>query len=437
MRAFKIVSMRRTAFGAVFSFAALGSAFAQLPSASPAAFGMAGNFTAMARGYESVAWNAANLAMPGRPFFSIGLGIGGGNAGTDPVDIEMLSKFSGLVVDSATKILWLDRARLAGGQNARIDGGVTPLALSIGPVGVHVGTTVYTNMALSPDAWEAYLFGNAGNNNGQPKPIDMTGTSVRGALFTTAGASLAIPLPLTLTGNMLPNEHLALGVTGKYVMGHGLLVATDLGSNIGANDVLLRFPVIGPSDASDVNAGVGTAADVSLAWSGGPFRIGVLAENVFSSFKWDTTKMAYFPGTGSFTVNGTSSTDFDELPYASAPAELKEIVAAQAFKPRIAVGLAFNPLSALTLTADVKSAMGGDEAIVIGPRSHVGVGAEWRLLPMLPLRAGVASVTDGWQAGAGAGIRMMGYELGISGAIRRRGEATESGVMLGVIGIGR
>ena len=31
----------------------------------------------------------------------------------------------------------------------------------------------------------------------------------------------------------------------------------------------------------------------------------------------------------------------------------------------------------------------------------------------------------------------MGYELGVSGAIRRRGEATESGVMLGVIGIGR
>ena len=437
MRAFKIVSMRRTAFGTVFSFAALGSAFAQLPSASPAAFGMAGNFTAMARGYEAVAWNAANLAMPGRPFFSIGLGIGGGNAGTDPVDIKMLSEFSGLEVDVTTKQLWLDKARLAGSQNARVDGGVTPLALSVGPVGLHVGTTAYVNMALSPDAWEAYLFGNAGNNNGQPKPIDMTGTSVRGALFTTAGASLAIPLPLTLTGNMLPNEHLAIGVTGKYVMGHGLLVATDLGSNIGANDVLLRFPVIGPADASDVNAGVGTAADVSLAWSGGPFRIGVLAENVFSSFKWDTTKMAYFPGTGSFTASGSSSTDFDELPFASAPAELKEIVASQAFKPRVAVGLAFNPLSALTLTADVKSAMGGDEAIVIGPRSHVGVGAEWRLLPMLPLRAGVASVTDGWQAGAGAGIRMMGYELGISGAIRRRGEATESGVMLGVVGIGR
>ena len=437
MRAFKVFSLRRTTFGAVFSFAAIGSAFAQLPSASPAAFGMAGNFTAMARGYEAVAWNAANLAMPGRPMFSIGVGIGGGNAGLDPVDLKMLSDFSGLVVDSATKSLWLDKARLSGSQNARLDGGVTPLALSVGPVGLHVGSTAYTTMALSPDAWEAYLFGNAGNNNGQPKPIDMTGTSLRAAAFTTGGLSIALPLPLTLTGNLLPNEHLAIGVTGKYVVGHGLIVATDMGSSVGINDVLLRFPIIGPAEASNAQAGSGTAADVSLAWQGGPFRVGMLAENVFSSFKWDTTKLAYFPGTGSFSISSGNGTDFDEVGYAGAPAELKEIVASQAFKPRFSIGMAFSPMNSLTLSADVKAATGGDAAMVIGPKSHVGVGAEWRVIPVIPLRAGVASVTDGWQAGAGAGIRVMGYELGISGAIRRRGEATESGVMVGVIGIGR
>ena len=437
MRALIRIPARCTFAAATLSATLAGSALAQLPSASPAAFGMAGNFTALARGYEAVAWNAANLAMPGRPMFSIGLGIGGGNAGLDPVDLQMLSEFSGLVVDSVTKSLWLDKARLAGSQNVRIDGGVTPLALSIGPVGLHVGSSVYTNMALSPDAWEAYLFGNAGNNNGQPKPIDMTGTQMRGAAFSTGGVSIALPLPLTLTGNMLPNEQLAIAVTGKYVMGHGLVVATDLGSAVGVNDVLLRFPIIGPAGDSKARAGSGTAADVSLAWMGGPFRVGLLAENVFSTFKWDTTKLAYFPGTGSFSLSSGNGTDFDEIGYAGAPPELKEIVAAQAFKPRFSVGMAFSPMGSLTLTADMKAATGGDDAIVIGPKSHFGVGAEWRVIPVIPLRAGVASVTDGWQAGAGAGIRVMGYELGISGAIRRRGEATERGVMLGVIGIGR
>ncbi|HYC52659.1 MAG TPA: hypothetical protein VEB19_16220 [Gemmatimonadaceae bacterium] len=436
MRACHLTSMRLATVVATLAIASASPAVAQLPSASPAAFGLAGNFTAMARGYEAVAWNAANLAMPGRPFFSIGLGIAGGNAGLDPVDVKMLSEFSGKIVDNATKLEWLDKARLAGSQNGRLDGGVTPLALSVGPVGLHVGSSAYMNMALSPDAWRAYLFGNEGAN-GQPEPIDMTGTSLRAAGFTTGAMSFALPLPLTLTGNLVPNEHFAIGLTGKYVVGHGLIVATDLGSNIGTNDVLLRFPIVGPASDADAIAGSGTAADVSLAWSGGPFRIGLLAENVFSSFKWDTTKLAFFPGTGTFTMNGTNGTDFDEVSYNGAPAELREIVAAQAFKPRFAIGAAFNPMNSLTLTAEVKAATGGDEAIVIGPKSHFGVGAEWRLLPILPLRAGVASVTDGWQAGAGAGIRVIGFELGVSGAIRRRGEATESGVMIGVIGIGR
>ena len=437
MRATRMISRRAMLAATGLSLLITGGARAQLPSASPAAFGLGGNFTAMARGYEAVAWNAANLAMPGRPMFSIGLGIGGGNAGLDPVDLKMLSDFSGLVVDSATRISWLEKARVAGGQNARIDGGVTPVAFSVGPLGVQLGSSVYTAMNLSPDAWEAFLFGNAGNNNGQPKPIDMTGTRLRAAAFTTGAVSFALPLPLTLTANALSNEHLAIGVTGKYLVGHGVVVATDLGSDIGVNDVLLRFPAIGPPEDSDARAGEGMGADISLAWRGGPFKVGLLAENVVNSFKWDTTKLAFYPGTGSFSLNGTNGTDFDETPFSGAPPELKEIVVAQAFKPRFAIGVAFDLLRSLTLTADARSATGGDEAIVIGPKSHFGVGAEWRVIPFLPLRAGVASVTDGWQAGAGAGVRVIGFELGVSGAIRRRGEATESGVMVGVIGIGR
>ena len=65
-----------------------------------------------------------------------------------------------------------------------------------------------------------------------------------------------------------------------------------------------------------------------------------------------------------------------------------------------------------------------------------------RSLPMLELAptapvAGDASITDGWQAGAGVGLRLLGYELGVSTALRHRGVATESGLMIGVVGIGR
>ncbi|MEX2152952.1 MAG: hypothetical protein WD825_06395 [Gemmatimonadaceae bacterium] len=446
MRASLEVSMCRVGLVAALVSGSISSALAQLPNASAAAHGMGGNFTAIAKGYEAVAWNPANLAMPGRPFLSLGLGIFGGNAGLEPIDVTALNAFSGKVVDSVTRVAWIDQVRLAGKQRGKVDAGVTPIALSLGPFGLQVGTSFYSNVDLSPDAFEAIMFGNAGNNSSQPKTLDFTGTSIRSGAISAGGLSFATPLPVKLTGGFLSNERAAIGITGKYVVGHALVLADDIGSVLGTDDIQLRFPVItvrtddalvlSPDDEYKGVAGTGVGADVSLAWSGGPWKIGVLAENVFNSFKWDTTKLAYLPGTGTF-QQGSNSTDFDEQPYGNAPQALRDLVAAQQFKPALAIGAAFRPMSSLTLTADMKTYTGGDEAIIFGPRSHFGVGAEWRILPFIPLRGGIASITDGWQAGAGAGFRLLGYELGVSTSIRRRGPATESGVMIGVVGIGR
>jgi len=438
--------MPRVALAAVCLTLGASRIQAQLPNASTAAFALGGNFTAMARGYEAVAWNPANLAMPGRPIMSLGLGIAGGVGGLSPIDFTTLHNFSGRVVDSATRVSWVDRARLAGGQRGSIDAAFTPIALSVGPIGLQVGSSVYTNLNLSPDAWEAVLFGNAGRTNGQPRTLDFTGTSLRAAAFTTGGMSLAFEVP-TLTGGIIRNEHAAIGVTAKYVVGHGLVLAEDNGSSLGASDLQMRFPVITvntentlvgslPAPNYDGVAGTGIGADVSFAWSGGPLKIGVLAENVINGFKWDTTKLAFMPGTGAFNAD-SSSVDFDQRSYSAAPQALRDIVAAQAYKPAISIGAAFNLTKSLTLTGDMKTSTGGPEAIIIGPKSRFGVGAEWRLLPFLPLRAGVASVTDGWQAGAGVGLRLLGYELGVATSLRQIGDAKQTGLMVGVIGIGR
>lgn len=434
MRPRLAVSMR----GAAVAVALLStSAAAQLPNASTAAFGMGGNFTAIARGYEAIRWNPANLSMPGRPLISLGIGIGGGNTGTEPIDLSTMHKFSGSDVDSATRVSWIEQARLAGGQRGRLDAGITPIALSVGPIGIQAGGSFFSTMNLSPDAWEAFLFGNAGNNGGQPKTLDLTGTSLRFGAVSAAGASIAVPIPINFTNGLLKNERAAIGITGKYVMGNGLIIADDAGSTFGATDLTFALPVIRPDTNFDGILGTGTGMDVGLSWSGGPWRIGALVENVFNNFAWDTTKFAFTPGTG--TVNqDTSFVNFDTtVAYSAAPAAMKQIVTDQVFKPGISIGAALALSKSLTITADVKQYTGGEEAIVFGPKSHFGVGAEWRVLPFLPLRGGVASVTDGWQAGVGAGLRLIGYEFGLATSVRRRGQAMESGLMFGVIGIGR
>ncbi len=435
MRASTVSTMRRVAVAAVLLSSTGSLAVAQLPNASAAAFGMGGNFTALARGYEAVAWNPANLAMPGRPLFSLGLGILGGSVGLDPIDFRTMSEFSGEIVPVQTRRDWLEQVRLAGGQHVRLDGGFTPLAFSVGPIGLQFGGSAYTNMTLSPDAYEAFvLFGNAGNTG--LKDIDLTGTSVRVGAMSAAGMSFAVPVPINFTMGMLANERAAIGVTAKYVMGNALLIAQDDGSVLGASDFDLRFPMILPDSNYTGTLGNGVGADLSVAWSGGPWKVAMMAENAFNTFRWDTTMLAAISGAGTFNED-SNSVDFDQVPYGQAPAFLREIVANQKYSPAFTVGAAFDVMPALTLTADMKMSTGGDDAIVVGPRSRLGVGAEWRILPFLPLRAGVASVTDGWQAGAGFGLRLMGYELGLSSSIRRRGQANESGIMIGLVGIGR
>jgi hypothetical protein len=419
---------------------AASTAGAQLPSASTAAFGMGGNFTAIARGYEAVRWNPANLAMPGRPFISFGTAIASGNIGLEPVDISTIHGYKvNADVDDSTKAQWVEMARLAGGQRIRLDAGATYLGLSVGPLGFQLGSSAYSNVTLSPDAWEAMLFGNAGASGGQPKDLDLTGTSIRAGAFTTGAMSLALPIPFSLSQGIFRNERAAIGITGKYIGGHGVAVADDQGTAFAGQDITLNFPVIMPDSTVEdfLNPlGTGFGADVSLAWSGGPWKIGVLAENVFNTFAWDTSRFVFRPGTGAISATN-DTTDFEERPFEQAPQSIKDIIVNQAFKPGFTVGVAFQPIGSLTLTADMKSYTGGDEAIIFGSKSHFGVGAEWRLLGFLPLRGGVASVADGWQAGAGFGLRFMGYELGLSSSVRRRGSATESGLMFGVVGIGR
>lgn len=423
-------------------------ALSQLPSASSAAVAMGGNFTAIARGFEAVSWNPANLGMPGRPGMSLGLAILGGNAGLAPVDLTMLNKFSGQVIDSATRASWVQLARQDGGQRGELDGSATYVAMSAGPIGLQIGTSFYTNVNLSPDAWEAWLFGNAGQTGGVAKTLDLTGTGIRAGAFSSGALSYGHAIPINLTKGLLKDEHASIGITGKFIVGHGLLLAADQGSALsGTGNIDVTLPVITvrtdslvdiPTQASDYrgSAGTGIGADVAFAWSGGPWKASLVAENVFNSFKWDTTMLAFLPGAGVFSAD-TSDIDFDQHSYSSAPQSMRDIVAAQAFKPAIRAGAALQVMKSLTLTADMHTSLGGENAIVIGPKSHVGVGAEWRILPFVPLRAGVASISDGWQAGAGVGLRLMGYELGLSTSVRQRGLARQSGVMLGVLGIGR
>jgi hypothetical protein len=390
---------------------------AQQPNPSVAAFGMAGNYSAAATGYEVVAWNPAMFALPGGTKFSFTILSVGGFSGLDPVELRDVAKFNGRTIDAATREEWLQRIG-AGTEHGSAQGGVTFLALSMGRLAIQLGTTGTGAANLNQDAAEAILFGNAGRT-GTSRPLRFDGSNASGDVFTTGAASVAEALPWHFGGDTV-----AFGITGKFVVGSGAARAQDNGSVVTPNNVSVVFPMIYTSDAL---AGMGGGVDVGLAWRKGATTIGLAVQNAFNSFSWDTTKFKAKLGTATF--DGTTyKTNFNDTTYESAPAEMRQAIADEKFTPTIAFGVALRPRSSLLLTADVRQQTG--KGIELGPRSHIGVGAEFTGLELLPLRAGAAKISDGWQAAAGVGFRFWHLDLGVAGSVRDRNGTRENGAMV-------
>ena len=400
-------------------------ASAQQPNASAAAFGMAGNYQAAASGYDAVAWNPAMLGMGGGGF-TLNLLSGGILTGLGPVKLTDITDFGGKTIPTATKEAWLNQIGTGtetGGANA----GFSLVALSIGPVAFQAGLSGTGDANLNQDAAEALLYGNAGRT-GSPKDLSFNGSSMHGSSFATGAASVGIPLPLSLMG---PLDKISMGLTVKYVQGLAVARAQDGGSTVTSSNVAVAFPAIFTDSSSIGNSGSGVGVDLGLAWNSGGTTVGATVRNVINSFKWSTTSLSSTPGTVTF--DGTNSTNnFDSAPYASAPAAMRAALEDEKFKPEIAAGIAHRSGSYM-LTADASAR--ADGGIDIGPKTHIGVGAEYRALSMLSLRAGAAAITDGAQAAAGLGLKLGPAEIGFGMSVRSAKNNTQYGAMISLLSI--
>src|SRR5689334_18903923 len=242
---------------------------AQLVSASAASLALGDNYTALARGINAVAWNPAGLGMPDNPFVSFAF-AGRGAAGTDPISLSDLSKYSGVTVPNAVLASWLSRVQAQGGQKVDAEGAGS-FALSVGPIAFQLATSAYERGKLSPDAVEVLLYGNAGQS-GTPRTMSLKGSRTEAAVTTTAAASFGQSIdvgmgPLT--------QHIALGATVKYIVGNALLLGEDAGSQLDANPLALnvQFPIIQSDTAVNgmPQRGRGVGLDVGAAWDFGPF----------------------------------------------------------------------------------------------------------------------------------------------------------------------
>jgi hypothetical protein len=415
-------AISRIVFSAFICVAAAQSAKSQLVSASAASLALGDNYTALARGVNAVNWNPANLGMPGNPPLSFGL-AGRGAAGMGPISLSDFSQYSGVAIPQAVLGNWLARVQQQGGQSLEADGSGS-FALSVGPMAFQLSTNAYERGKLSPDAVEVLLYGNAGQT-GTPRTMSLQGSRTEAAVTSTAAVSFGRGVDFGI-GPI--DQHFAIGVTAKYIIGNALLLGEDAGSQLDANPLALdvQFPIIQSDTALNgmPQKGHGVGIDIGAAWSSGPLFVGATIQNFVNTFKWDVDQMYFRPGGALFTTSGSRQTNFDAIAMTAVPDSLRANanalaaeVDAMRFKPSLNVGASFHMLPFLTVTGDVRQQLGN--GMHLAERTHVGAGAELKIIPFDPLRAGLSLISGGYVASAGAGLELFFFHLNAGIAARK------------------
>ena len=250
----------------------------------------------------------------------------------------------------------------------------------------------------------------------QPADVSLADVWVEGYAATTAGLSLALPIPVF-------EEHLdqvAAGITVKYTLGHAVAVGRSAGRieaeslQADLDSYLIHTRITDDLEVADyVNGGSGIGLDLGLMVSLDRLTVGAAVQNLFNTFAWDESLLTYRRVTAAFEDNSLSF-DHGEQPYGEAPAEARELIAELTFKPALRLGAAYLVLDELTVSSDIHYRFG--DGIALDPRFHLGAGAEYRPLDFLHLRGGLALVTGGLQYGGGVSFILGPVNLSVAAA---------------------
>jgi hypothetical protein len=409
--------MRRFLLSAIVIVAAPMALQAQVIPAGARGAGMGQNYGTLARGFSAGYWNPANLGQRGNPVFSLLLPGGGLSASMDPLKMSDIKKWGGDTLTDAVKQQWLDQIGADGSLKLRAGANVTEGGLSIGPLALTVGTTIGAHGDLPHDAVAAVLFGNAGPS-GTGDTLSFNNGALQAFAVSHIGVSYGLALPVHITH--AANERFSVGITAKYVMGHGLLDARNGFGQITPDSAAVRFTTVALYDSTSINNGTGTAFDVGAAWTSGKLSAGLTIYDLVNTFKFNNVGRAG-DLTAFISADSTSSSS-QQVPLDSASATLqqaaRDLANNEKFMPsfRLAVGYRLN--DRIDLAGDLLHESTDANALASQPGTSIGVGAELRYIPFIPVRAGLQLGNGAASYSVGTGLSLG--PLHVNGAVGRR-----------------
>lgn len=399
---------------------------AQLPNNSTRALGLGGAYTVQARGFEAAAWNPAALGVRGRPSFTLGLPQGSLEFGSSDLGFGDFRKYADTFLSQQDKDDIL--AKIDTALGVRTIAGIMPIGLSIGRFALTVGSAGGVEGQLGKDAVDLALNGNA-SRAGVGEFFTAAGSRGSGWAATTAALSVGWPLVST------PMGRITVGATAKLIFGNGLMRGAETSSHFQINPafdvtasghaIYTDYPggTTSPSPGNAPGRGIGVDVGGMLELPGG-LTVGATLVNVVGSMKWKAERLRY--ERASYVVTQAANGDLNDtlIQVTLIGSQIDGDPVARAFRDSVLEHAGFAKLArvgaslrlgGLLLAADGQLRL--SDGLDHPPSQFVSAGAEYVLLGILPLRAGVGTdFSKQVTLSAGTGLHLGPVHLDIGAA---------------------
>ncbi|MDZ4722373.1 MAG: DUF5723 family protein [candidate division Zixibacteria bacterium] len=354
---------------------------------------MGGAFTGLASGVNAAKYNPANLGLTG--YKNSGLQLIGisANVSNNSFTLGDYNKYTGAFLTESDKSYLLARVP-NDGLKLRADVEATAMSLAVGSVAFTLSGVASADINLSRDVFDLLLNGNSFGDT-----ITITGSHVDGISYVSAGLSYG----RSVYSN--GSRQLTIGITMNYLHGLGVQKVMELRGNATTNES--GFAGEGQIISRNAIGGSGYAIDLGTALRlNSHYTLGAKLENLRGSISWDknTTEQGYLFSFDTMTVDNSGedyvlTDDYD-----------KEIESFSTSLPRtLTVGFA-NTSGKFLWAVDWKQGL--NNAFAVSTKPGIAVGAEWKLINLLPLRAGYSVGGDRNPVFSfGSGLNLLGFYL--------------------------
>ncbi len=401
------------------------SASAQRAAPEARGFGLATSYLARATGHEASFWNPANLGLSRNPDWSVGLNASA-YFSNNALGYGQITDLYGEYLDAAEKSRLLADVRDATGGDPMalaFDIGAQGLGASFGRFAAGIGGIGAGNAELTPDALELLLFGNVGET-GEGRNFNFDDTSAN--FWSLYGGYVSYAQPFRFES--LPDAGFSVGGTVRAGVARDLLLIRNSNSQLIYEPLALEV-ALEKVQSCGGTAGRAWAMDLGFSMEWGERLVaGVALINAFKKISWDESafKITSYDIDATYTDIAVVSTTlgFDELD-AAAQDRVRDLLDEATLPRSLQFGSLYQFSPRLDVSLDYTELIGGD----LRSRWNrvLATGSEFRLLPWMPLRAGVATSFE--QFGLTGGLGLYGGPLHFDFAIGRWGFGGGDGIV--------